>query len=364
MTEDADADVMEIEPVSHPLNSKPPKTKTSAKPIDTKSLMWIEKYRPKDLSELLSHHQIVNTLSTLISNNRLPHLLFCGPPGTGKTSTILACAKQMYGQAYKSMILELNASDDRGISVVRDQIKSFASTRRLFSSGIKLIVLDEADAMTSSAQMALRCIVEKYAANTRFCIICNYVNRIIPALQSRCTKFRFAPLPPQHVRKRVSEVADLEGVKLKPSGMDALLKLGKGDMRRILNILQSTHMASTAMGSGVIDVDAVYANTGSPCPGDIGAIWSWLMNDDYNTCCEKLLKLKAEKGLALDDIIAELVPFVSTGNLNSKSKMFLYQNMADIEYRLAVGGSEKLNVAALVGSCKLASASAIDVMAS
>lgn len=330
------------------------------KPDPAQTLMWIEKYRPQKLSDLLSHHEIIKTLKALISNNRLPHLLFCGPPGTGKTSTILACAKEMYGPAYKSMILELNASDDRGISVVRGEIKNFASTRRMFSSGVKLIVLDEADAMTSAAQMALRRVVEKFAQNTRFCIICNYVNKIIPALQSRCTKFRFGPLPKQDVREKVRQIADIEHVSLTDDGLNALLELGNGDMRRILNVLQSTYMAVGAKAQ--VTGDAVYANTGAPHPGDIANIWQLLMDEHYSSCCQQVSTIMYSKGLALDDIITQLLPQVVKSDMKAEAKMYIYERLAEIEVRLAVGGSEKLNVAALVGCCKLAQAISIDKM--
>ncbi|PXF40091.1 Replication factor C subunit 5 [Gracilariopsis chorda] len=352
-----DPQAMEIEPAK----PSPSPTTDAQKPKTAQSLMWIEKYRPQKLSDLLSHQQIITTLNTLISNNRLPHLLFCGPPGTGKTSTILACAKQMYGPTYKSMILELNASDDRGISVIRDQIKSFASTRRMFSSGVKLVVLDEADSMTSAAQMALRRVVEKFAANTRFCIICNYVNKIIPALQSRCTKFRFGPIPRDHVRKRVRQIAQGESVPLTEDGLEALLELGKGDMRRILNVLQSSHMAAMATG-GKVDGDAVYANTGAPHPGDIAHIWKLLIDSDYTTCSAKLQHMKALKGLALQDIITELLPYVVKSDLKGDAKMYIYERLAELEVRLAVGGSDKLNLAALVGCCKLGQAISMDKM--
>lgn len=157
----------------------------------------------------------------------MPHLLFYGPPGTGKTSTILAVARRIYGANYKKQILEvrlllkvaykipdrlaqLNASDDRGIDVVREQIKNFAETRTLYSSGFKLIILDEADMMTTAAQAALRRVIEQYTKNVRFCIICNYVNKIIPAVQSRCTRFRFSPHPASEVEKKLNYVIKAE----------------------------------------------------------------------------------------------------------------------------------------------------------
>ena len=166
---------------------------------------WVEKYRPSTLDDLVAHKEIIGVLRRLIQADKLPHTLLYGPPGTGKTSTILAAARDMYGANFKAMTLELNASDDRGIDVVRNQIKEFAGTRRLFSRGIKLIILDEADMMTNDAQFALRRVIEKYTSNARFCLICNYANKIIPALQSRCTKFRFAPLAPDQVRGRATQ---------------------------------------------------------------------------------------------------------------------------------------------------------------
>ena len=173
-------------------------------------LPWVEKYRPSSLDDLVSHQDIITTIKRFIDQDKLPHLLFYGPPGTGKTSTILACAKHLYSTNSKSMVLELNASDDRGIDVVRDQIKTFASTKTLFSSGFKLIVLDEADQLTQTAQNALRRVIEQYTKNVRFCIICNYVGKIIPALQSRCTRFRFAPLEPEQIAQRLDVVIEQE----------------------------------------------------------------------------------------------------------------------------------------------------------
>lgn len=204
------------------------------------------------------HQDILATINKFIDANRLPHLLLYGPPGTGKTSTILALARRIYGaKNVRQMVLELNASDDRGIDVVREQIKTFASMRQIFSAGgsstgaagagaasYKLIVLDEADAMTNAAQMALRRIMEKYTANTRFCIIANYAHKLSPALLSRCTRFRFSPLKEGDIRQLVDKVVDEEDVNIDPAAVDALVRLSKGDMRRALNVLQACHASS------------------------------------------------------------------------------------------------------------------------
>ncbi|KAJ1538787.1 Replication factor C (RF-C) subunit, partial [Nowakowskiella sp. JEL0078] len=202
------------------------------------NLPWVEKYRPSTLDDLISHTDIISTITKFIDENKLPHLLFYGPPGTGKTSTVLACARRLYGNRLNSFVLEMNASDDRGIDAVREQIKNFASTKTVFSSGFKLIILDEADAMTQVAQAALRRIIEKYTRNVRFCIICNYVSKIIPAIQSRCTRFRFGPLKEEQIRPRLQYVIESEGVNITKEGVNALLKLSMGDMRKSLNILQ------------------------------------------------------------------------------------------------------------------------------
>jgi len=213
-------------------------------------------------------------LRKLTGRKRLPHLLLYGPPGTGKTSTVLALARRIYGSKnMRQMVLELNASDDRGIDVVREQIKTFASwfrspaeifhiwltmnagTKQIFSitkpsdntsiASFKLIILDEADAMTSTAQMALRRIMEKYTANTRFCIIANYTHKLSPALLSRCTRFRFSPLKEPDIRVLVDQVIEQEKVNIQPDAIDSLVTLSKGDMRRALNVLQACHASST-----------------------------------------------------------------------------------------------------------------------
>lgn len=176
------------------------------------------------------------------------------------------------------MILELNASDDRGIDVVREQIKNFASTRNIYSSGFKLIILDEADSMTNQAQSALRRIIEKYTKNVRFCIICNYVSKIIPAIQSRCTRFRFAPLEIEQVESRLQTIIDQEQIDLTEDGKKALLRLSKGDMRRALNILQACHAAYDR-----IDENAIYSCTGHPHPQDIERIFKWIMTEEFTT---------------------------------------------------------------------------------
>jgi len=336
------------------------------------------------LEDLVAQDDIVSTLSNLIDSDNLPHLLlygacvvcigvekaacgtlahfcFCvpkltykhtqhknntGPPGTGKTSTIVATAKRMYGSAsaYKSMSLELNASDARGIDVVRNEIKEFAGTKQLFNKGVKLIILDEADAMTSDAQFALRRIIEKYSKNARFCLICNYVSKIIPALQSRCTRFRFAPLQREHIQGRLEEISAKEHCNTTPDGIDAILRLSGGDMRRVLNLLQSTSMSSKT-----VDETAVYLTSGAPLPKDIDTILDLLMNATFQKAATEIIALCKIKGYALADVLQELTTKLTCIEMDSVPLAMLFDGMSNVEERLACGTDEKIQIASLVG---------------
>lgn len=271
--------------------------------------------------------------------------------GTGKTSTILACAKQLYTPAqFPSMVLELNASDDRGIGIVRGPIMNFASTRTIFSGGFKLIILDEADAMTNDAQNALRRIIEKYTDNVRFCIICNYLSKIIPALQSRCTRFRFAPLLSDQILPRLNFVVEKEDLTVSEDGKKALMDLSGGDMRKVLNVLQSTWMAFKN-----VTEDNVYTCVGHPLKKDIENIVYWLLNDDdFKDSYQKLSQLKVNKGLALEDILTQVHLYVQRMELPPRVICQLIIKMASIEERLAQGCSEKIQVSALIAAFRIA----------
>ncbi|KAG1807902.1 P-loop containing nucleoside triphosphate hydrolase protein [Suillus variegatus] len=316
-------------------------------PHEDENLPWVEKYRPVTLDDVVSHKDITTTIVKFIEKNRLPHLLFYGPPGTGKTSTILAVARRIYGAEYKKQILELNASDDRGIDVVREQIKQFAETRTLFSKGFKLIILDEADMMTQQAQAALRRVIEQYTKNVRFCIICNYVNKIAPAIQSRCTRFRFSPLPIAEVEKRVNAVVVAEKVNLTQDGKKALLKLSKGDMRRALNVLQACHAAYSSIGE-----TEIYNCTGNPHPSDIETIVNSMLSDEFTTSYQMISAMKTERGLALQDLISGTYEYVETIEFKPQARVYLLDFLATTEHRLSTGGSEKMQLSALLGAFK------------
>jgi replication factor C subunit 3/5 len=282
--------------------------------------------------------------ASLVSHNKYTAAYFPRSIFSLQTSTIVAAAKKMYGPTYHSMTLELNASDSRGIDVVRNEIKEFAGTRQLFSKGIKLIILDEADAMTSDAQFALRRVIEKHTRNARFCLICNYVNKIIPALQSRCTRFRFAPLKQEQIRGRLVEVAEAEKVNITECGIGAILNLSGGDMRRVLNLLQSTSMACE-----LVDERNVYLTSGAPLPSDVKMVMEWLLNDNFKEAYEKLTGMGAIKGYALTDVLTDLTTIVMGMDFPPGVLAVLLDGMSDVEHRLAFGTDEKLQAASLVG---------------
>lgn len=342
------------------------------------NLPWVEKYRPTTLADVSGHQDILSTINKFVDSNRLPHLLLYGPPGTGKTSTVLALARRIYGRRnMRQMVLELNASDDRGIDVVREQIKTFSSTRQIFAGSFdrtqqdasgnignfKLIILDEADAMTSTAQMALRRIMEKYTANTRFCIIANYTHKLSPALLSRCTRFRFSPLKQADIRRLVDRVIDEEGVNIAPDAVQSLVALSKGDMRRALNVLQACHASSTPLlvpgqpakeGKDIerdlITQETIYDCIAAPHPADIATIAQTLLTtSDVGSCLGTINTLKKAKGLALADILTALGEQLAEVEVPAQTRVAWLDGLAEIEYRLSTGGSEKVQTGGLVG---------------
>jgi replication factor C subunit 3/5 len=275
-----------------------------------------------------------------------------GTDGVLFRSTILALARKMYGTTQlSSMVLEMNASDTRGIDDIRDQVVTFASTRKIFSSGMKLVILDEADNMTKDAQFALRRVIEKYTFNTRFCLICNYVSKIIPALQSRCTRFRFSPLAPEHVKTRVKGICAAEEIECPDDGMNALLKLAKGDMRKVLNLLESSSMQRNLLEEGkkpVVDARLVYQVAGKPTPDDVDFIVNALMNDSIQDSAKKIGEMQIEKGLALTDIVTELHDRVRDMQLPSAISKYLFNELAEAEFRLSTAVDDSIQLYGLI----------------
>ncbi|ODV86584.1 hypothetical protein CANARDRAFT_6170 [[Candida] arabinofermentans NRRL YB-2248] len=316
------------------------------------NLPWVEKYRPSNLDEVYGQQEVVQTIRKFAQDGRIPHLLFYGPPGTGKTSTIIALAREIYGKNYRNMVLELNASDDRGIDVVRNQIKTFASTRQIFSTGFKLIILDEADAMTNVAQNALRRVIEKYTKNTRFCILANYSHKMNPALLSRCTRFRFSPLTETAIEERVEDVIKEEHLKVSDEAKKGLLKLSEGDMRKALNVLQAC-AASVDKGEE-ITLDMIYECVGAPRPQSIELVLDSIMRHDWTDAYATMNKIKSTEGLALIDLIAGFVDVLSQYELKDRTRMDILEGLGDIEYGISKGGSDKIQSTAVIGVIKRA----------
>lgn len=317
-------------------------------PAEPANLPWVEKYRPSTLDELISHEEIIKTLRQFVEKNRLPHLLFYGPPGTGKTTTILAIARQLYGaEDFRKQVLELNASDERGIGVVRNEIVNFSSARSFAADGApKLVILDEADAMTKEAQNALRRVIEKYTGHVRFCLIGNYMQKIIPAIQSRCTRFRFAPLRNEQIRPRLEHVIACEHVDATADGIDALLTLCRGDMRKALNVLQCTYLAYNKR----VSVDTVYDSVGHPRPAEIEQMVKWMLNESVAAAYEHVQGLKYSHSYALQDIVTDVARYLDQLEIPRTVRIFLLRKIAELEYRLTTSENEKLQLCSLIAA--------------
>ncbi|KAL8426860.1 hypothetical protein Efla_002468 [Eimeria flavescens] len=325
----------------------------SAEDID---LPWVERYRPKSLSDVLSHDDIIQTIQRYLDKGQLPHLLFHGPPGTGKTSTILAVARQLYGPQQASHVLELNASDDRGIGSVRELVKTFAETTSAsFSmSGaapagppkLKLVILDEADQMTSAAQNALRRIMEMYARNVRFCLICNLVNKITPAIQSRCTSDDEVRVCFQ-LRRKAEEAAKLERMTVTEDGYEALLQIARGDMRRLLNCMQA---ASMSHPGEVVDGELIHRVLGLPLPSEVSMILQILLEKDLQTCSREFHSLLTRRGYSVRDWVGALHAELRRMKLPVPVAITIVTRLADIEERLALGSGEFVQLHAIIAA--------------
>ncbi|SCU98185.1 LAMI_0F13432g1_1 [Lachancea mirantina] len=318
----------------------------------SENLPWVEKYRPETLDDVYGQTNVVETVRKFVKEGKLPHLLFYGPPGTGKTSTIGALAREIYGKNYRNMVLELNASDDRGIDVVRNQIKEFASTRQIFSKGFKLIILDEADAMTNAAQNALRRIIERYTKNTRFCILANYAHKLTPALLSRCTRFRFQPLPTESIEKRLKNILIREDLQLTPEALNALLKLSRGDMRRALNVLQASKATIDDPATEKVTETTIYDCVGAPYPADLETALESMLKDDWTTAFYTITKIRTSKGLALVDLIEGIVELLENYELKEITRREILCKLADIEYSISKGGNERIQSSAVISAVK------------
>jgi replication factor C small subunit len=309
--------------------------------------IWIEKYRPQTLDDVYGHEDIVDRLRSYIDQDDLPHLLFAGPAGVGKTTCATAIAREVYGDEWRGNFLELNASDQRGIDVVRDRIKNFA--RSSFGGfDYRVIFLDEADSLTSDAQSALRRTMEQFSDNTRFILSCNYSSQIIDPIQSRCAVFRFTPLSDEAIASQVRDIAATEGIEVTDDGLDALVYAAGGDMRRAINSLQAA-----ATTGETVDEDAVYQITSTARPEDIEEMVDAALSGDFVRARSRLDSLLTETGMAGGDVIDQLHRSVWDFGLPDRAAVRLMERIGEADYRITTGANEQVQLEALLASLAL-----------
>lgn len=305
--------------------------------------MWAEKYRPKRLSEIVDQKEIVERLKSLTKSKNVPHCIFAGPPGTGKTTAALCLTRDLYGEAYREHIMELNASDERGIDVVRETVKTFARVKSIGEIPFKIMILDEADNMTSDAQQALRRTMERYTGTCRFVLCANYSGRIIEPIQSRCAPFRFTYLPREEHDRYLKEIAEKEKVKVSAEGLDAIFEVCGGDLRRAINTLQS----AASLGKP-IDAKVVYSITGRASPADVQKMIKVAIDGDFLEARKQLRDMIQNYGVAGSDIIRQIHTEIFRADIPEKWKIRLADIVGEVDYRLVEGADEEVQLSALL----------------
>lgn len=310
--------------------------------------MWAEKYRPRTLADMRNQKEIVDRLRNFVQMRTLPHCLFAGPPGSGKTTAALCLAGDLFGERYMDAFMELNASDARGIDIVRTTVKEFARIATISEVPFKILMLDEADNMTADAQHALRRTMERYSTSCRFILSCNYSGKIIEPIQSRCAIFRFTPLPVSEVREFLKEIAANESIAIAEEGVSAIAEVAEGDLRRAINVLQSSGALSPK-----ITEEVVYQVMGRVRPREIHEMLGLAVRGDFLKAREKLRALIVEQGVAGVDIIRQIHSEIFRMSLPEKYKVELADAAGEADYRLAQGADEEVQLSALLAKLAL-----------
>lgn len=307
---------------------------------------WTEKYRPHTLDEVLGRDSIITRLKHYVTQNNMPHLLFAGPAGVGKTTCAICLAREFFGETWRQNFQETNASDERGINVVREKIKNFARTRPI-GGDFKIIFLDESDALTSDAQNALRRTMEMYTSTCRFILSCNYSSRIIDPIQSRCAVFRFGPLPNEAIEKKIKMESENEGLTLTEDGMKALLYVAEGDMRKAENLLQA------ASAFGTVTADIIYQVSARATPEDIKTMMESALNKNFKDARKQLTALIITQGLSGTDIIKQMHREIFNLDIPEQKKIELVDRLGEHEFRLVEGSNEKIQLESLLAHFSL-----------
>lgn len=310
--------------------------------------IWTEKYRPKSLNEVIGQNVIVNKLKAFVKQSNMPHLLFSGPAGTGKTTCAVAVARELYGEDWKQNFLELNSSDERGIDTIRIKVKDFARTKPMPGIPFKIILLDEADALTRDAQHALRRTMENYTNTCRFILNCNFSSKIIPPIQSRCAVFRFRPLLLDDVKNYVMKIAKGEKFKIDDAAINALFSSCEGDLRRVTNVLQSAVSLDKD-----INEELVYSVAGIAKPKEITEILNSAINGDVVKAKNKMMDVMLKYGLSGFDALKLISKHVWDLDIPEESKIWLMDKVGEYEFRLVEGSDEYLQIEALLAQFML-----------
>ena len=313
------------------------------------SEIWTEKYRPNEFNELVGQDEIVKRVESLTNSLNIPHLLFAGPAGTGKSTLALIVVKKLFGDKWQDNYLELNASDERGISVVREKVKNFARTKSIGKVPFKVIFLDEADALTPEAQQALRRTMETYSSNCRFVLSCNYSSKIIDPIQSRCVVFRFKLLEKKDIQERVNAITQHENLTITPETIETLYEASEGDCRRAINILQSTASISPS-----INPELILTVISNARPKDIKVVLDYAVAGDFQKSREKLLDVMLKESISGQDVIKAIQKEIWNLPVEPEIKVRLTEKTGEAEFRIVEGSDPFIQLQALLASFVLA----------